>query len=76
MKLEFVEKEKERIKLYKQLVQKLEEYIKLLGEEVSEVAVLAHIHGWSSSRVEEGIKRRKEIEELKEKINSKKEEDI
>jgi len=43
---------------------KLKEYIKLLGEELDELAVLAHTHGWRSTRGEQGLRLRNEIDEL------------
>jgi hypothetical protein len=52
----------------KELVQKQDKYISLLGEELDELASLATIHGWRSSRVSEGEKLRLEIESLKESL--------
>lgn len=46
-------------------IQKLEEYQKLLGDELDEVVVMMSIHGWKSSRVEQGIKLRAELSSLK-----------
>ena len=45
---------------------KLKEYIKLLGDELSDIASFMFVHGWTSKkeRIEEGIRLRKEIEEL------------
>jgi hypothetical protein len=40
----------------------LVDYIKLINEELDEVAVLAHAHGWRSSRFNEGV-------EMREKLN-------
>lgn len=48
------------------LIEKLEEYIVLLGEEIDSMTVLASIHGWSSSRVEKGEKLRHQIKLIKE----------
>jgi len=42
-----------------------EEYINLLGEELNELATLAHTHGWKSSRIEKGKKLRQKIKEIK-----------
>jgi hypothetical protein len=53
------------------LIQKLDEYIKLLGEELNETSVIAHNHGWLSKRFEEGELLRKKIAELR-AVNSKK----
>ena len=48
----------------KALVEKLKEYIALFQAECNEMASLCHIHGWKSSRVEDGVRIRKEIAEL------------
>jgi hypothetical protein len=40
----------------------LVDYIKLINEELDEVAVLAHAHGWRTSRFNEGV-------EMREKLN-------
>lgn len=50
------------------LVTKQDEYIKLLGEEINELAGMATIHGWHSSRANAGIKLREEIKQLKSKF--------
>ncbi len=47
------------------LIEKLEEYIKMLGEEIDSMIVMASIHGWKSTRGEQGEKLRKEITEIK-----------
>jgi hypothetical protein len=47
------------------LVAKLDAYIVMLGEELSEISSWAHIHGWSSSRVTQGKQMRQEIEKLR-----------
>jgi len=47
------------------LVNAYDRYIKLLGEELDELAVLAANHRWKSNRVEQGKKARKEIERIK-----------
>lgn len=44
---------------------KLEEYIRLLIDELDETVSIACIHGWESKRVKEGNKIRTEIEHLK-----------
>ena len=48
-------RDKELIKLYG-------EYIVLLGLELDEVVPLAYMHGWKSTRYEQGKKLRKQIE--------------
>lgn len=54
------------------IIEKQEEYIELLGEELDDVVQLASLHGWKSSRYEEGKKLRGELASLKEQdINMK-----
>ena len=48
-----------------ELVQALEEYIVLLGKELDEVIPMAAVHGWKSSRYEEGKVARRKIQRLK-----------
>ena len=50
------------------LINKQKEYIKLLSGEIDDLAGLAHVHGWRSSRVKQGKKLRKVIKEI-EKLN-------
>ena len=47
------------------LVEALEQYIGVLVDELNEVAGMAAIHGWKSSRVEIGEQLRNRITELK-----------
>ena len=55
---------------YSSLIEELtiayDEYIKVLGEEITELVLLADAHGWQSSRVEQGNKCRARIQTLKE----------
>lgn len=53
-----------------ELIAKLEEYQKLLIDEIDDLAGLAYVHGWRSSRYEQGEKLRKEIANLKLEIKS------
>jgi hypothetical protein len=50
----------------KELICALTEYILLLKEELNEVCDIAVIHGWKSTRVEQGEKLRHKIELIKE----------
>lgn len=50
------------------LIQALEGYIKLLGEEISEMAPLLYVHGYISQRVMAGMIARAEIDQLKKEI--------
>ena len=52
------------------LVDKLDEYIKCMGEELNDCALIAHVHGWKSKRYGEGVKMRKEIDALRRKANA------
>lgn len=49
-----------------ELIIALEKYIVLLGEEIDELVGMAYVHGWRSTRFEEGKRQRKEISDLKE----------
>ena len=51
------------------LVDALDNYIRILGNELNECVTIAHIHGWRSTRCAEGEKMRKEIAELRRKAN-------
>jgi hypothetical protein len=51
-----------------ELIAALEKYNELLGNECSELVGLAAVHGWRSTRFEEGVRQRAEIEILKTKI--------
>lgn len=48
------------------LIKALEEYIVLLGEEVDSMSTIASIHGWKSTKIEQGEKLRHKIELIKE----------
>jgi len=50
------------------LIKAQKEYIYLLICELNEVAILAHIHGWRSTRGRKGEKARKKISKLDRKI--------
>jgi hypothetical protein len=56
-----------------ELIQAYEEYIKLLGDEISELVSFAEAHGWRSSRHQDGVKCREKIDLLKRsyKVNKK-----
>lgn len=51
------------------LVEKQREYINLLVEELDELVSIASVHGWKSSRVEEGERLRSEISSLESGLN-------
>lgn len=44
----------EYIKLQAILIQLYKEYVRLLGEEINNLAGLAFVHGWKSTNVEQG----------------------
>ena len=52
----------EKLLCYVDYISALVEYVKLINEELDEVAVLAHTHGWRTSRFNEGV-------EMREKLN-------
>jgi hypothetical protein len=62
------------LKLFKERMLRLiglyEEYIALLGKELDETASMAYVHGWKSSRHEQGKKMREKIAELRNAINT------
>jgi hypothetical protein len=43
----------------------LDQYIEVLGKELDEVASLAVVHGWQSTRVQQGIDLRKQLATLR-----------
>lgn len=55
-----------------ELVKALEDYIVLLGKELDEVVPMASVHGWKSSRFEEGKKMRKKIKALNKDLTKEK----
>ncbi len=54
--------------IQKELIKALEDYQALILEEYSELASIAHIRGWKSTRVEQGIALRQKIADIKEKL--------
>lgn len=55
---------------WQDLVNALDNYIKILGEEAGETAVIAHIHGWRSTRFQEGEILRRQIKQLRANVTS------
>jgi hypothetical protein len=51
------------------LVELLEEYIKLLGDELSDAMPFLHVHGWQSKRVEAGQIMRDKIQAEKDRLS-------
>ena len=53
------------------LIKKQDEYIKFLGKELEDNAVFLHMHGMECPRevYEQGVEYRKEIEELRAKLD-------
>lgn len=49
-------------------IEVLEQYNSLLGEELKETVTIASVHGWKSSRYEQGVKLIKEMSELSIKL--------
>jgi hypothetical protein len=54
-----------RVEERKRVCEVYDRYIALLAEELNDTAVLAMVHGWTSSRIEQGEKLRAEIKALK-----------
>ena len=52
----------------KKLVNAYDAYTKLLTDELSELIPIATIHGWKSTRYEEGLRLRTEISDIKKNI--------
>ena len=46
-------------------IKELESYVKFLTDELDELAPIAHVHGWRSTRTEEGENRRIRIRATK-----------
>jgi hypothetical protein len=50
------------------IIEKQEEYIDILADELNQTAEIATAHGWSSTKHREALELRKEIGNLKRKI--------
>lgn len=59
-----MQKKDQEIERLRELAACQNAYINLLGDEISELVGLAHVHGWKSSRADAGTVFRKRIEEL------------
>ena len=46
------------------IIEALNDYISLLGEELDETAQIAAVHGWQSKRIEQGEKLRAKLKNL------------
>ena len=55
-------------KIQAYLLEAQEEYIKLLTEELGELSIMASVHGWKSSRYEQGQALRDKIDMLKKAV--------
>jgi len=55
-------------KAYQELIKLKDDYIELLGEEIDDLIGLAHVHGWKSQNVEEGIEIRKKIKKAENEL--------
>lgn len=53
----------------KELIEAYDEYIQLLGDELSEASGLAAVHGWKSSRAQAGTRCRATIAALKAEVS-------
>lgn len=52
----------------KEIMKIYDEYVALLGDELSEVVSMMAVHGWKSTRFEQGVIDRGKIEQLKERL--------
>jgi hypothetical protein len=52
-----------------ELIETLEQYINLLGEEINALSSIASNKGWVSKRYEKGLELRNKIKSLKSEIN-------
>jgi hypothetical protein len=60
--------EKQQIENLKRLVAAQEEFIKILGDELSEIVPFMVNHHWKSTRFEAGKAAREKIQKLREQI--------
>lgn len=58
-----------REQLMSEIITKYEEYVKLLNEEFDSIATMAYVHGWRSTKVEQGEKIRAEIASLNSQLS-------
>jgi hypothetical protein len=61
--------EDRRLKAMSNLIDALDAYVQLIGEELNEVAGMAFVGGWRSDRVKAGNELRKRIAILREKVS-------
>jgi len=47
------------------LINVYEDYIRLLASEIEELAPIAQLHGWSSTKIKQGLELRNKINDLK-----------
>lgn len=59
------ENHKAEIQAYKDVIALKDEYIQLLTDELSDMAGMAYVHGWRSTRVEKGQELRDKISQFK-----------
>ncbi len=60
-----------RSKMEESLITHYEDYIKLLGEEISELCAVARADGWQSSRVQAGETLREKIAAIRDNVTTK-----
>jgi hypothetical protein len=63
-----IAKHRTRPKVNQQLINALDEYCRLLGAEIDELASFASSHHWKSSRYEAGVAAREKIAALRGKL--------
>ena len=57
-----------KVAVYEKLVKALDNYISVLGNELADVVSIASVHGWRSTRYDEGVKARKRIAGLRDQL--------
>ena len=59
-------RKRQEIERLKEIISTQDDYVKLLTEELDELAIFASAHGWKSTRYGQGKKLREKIMQLKE----------
>jgi hypothetical protein len=62
-------KKMDKVEILNKIIETQKEYIKLLSDEINDLAPMAYVHGWATSRYEMGQELRKKISDLEENLN-------
>lgn len=60
----------EKTQLLVELIKAYEDYINLLSDELNDCVPIAHVHGWRSSRADQGQAARDKIENIKRRLQN------